>query len=368
MPADRPALGLAQRVAVIAGVVSLFVIGLAVLWLASTGLMAIAVGILLAVLFDAGARGLGMLVPLGRKACLASVLVFVALLFGAGLWWGGSILSQQAVDFMKAMKGLLDRGAAFVQGGGLGPLFRNVNIASFLPSGSMIYGGASEVVTVSFETISLAAAVLFLGAFFAWEPRVYKGVVLSLTPRERRLRADALLDQAGAAMRQWLVGQGINMLAIFLLSLCALLLVGMPYAVLLALAAGIFSFIPTIGPFLAGVVIVLAGLSVSFTMALYGLLVYVLVQFAETHLLTPLVQEETVRFPPASTLALQLIAGFLFGLIGVAFIVPLAAAGRVFVQELYINDRLGGSWPGGVAPTSWAHRWIVAVRDKLTGD
>ena len=56
-------------------------------------------------------------------------------------------------------------------------------------------------------------------------------------------------------MRQWLVGQGINVVAIFLFSLCALLLVGMPYAVLLALVAGGLSFIPTVGPFLGGVVI-----------------------------------------------------------------------------------------------------------------
>ena len=366
MTEDRPRYTLTQRVAIVAGLVSLFIVGLAVLWLASTGLMAIAVGVLLAVLFDAGARGLGMMAPLGRKARLSVVLVVTLLLLGAALWWGGDVLSEQAADFMAAMKDLLDRAATFLRKGGFGPLLRNLDITSLLPSGSMIYGGASAAVTLSFKTITLAAAVLFLGAFFAWEPRIYKGIVLSLTPKTSRERTNQMLDKAGSAMRQWLVGQGISMLLIFLLSLCALLVVGMPYAVLLALTAGVLSFIPTIGPFFAGVIIVLAGLSESLTMALSGVLIYMLVQFVETHLLTPLVQEETVHFPPAATLALQVIAGFLFGLIGVAFVVPLAAAARVFVEELYVNDQLGGPWSSGLAHSNWAREWGGAIRKKFT--
>lgn len=41
-----------------------------------------------------------------------------------------------------------------------------------------------------------------------------------------------------------------------------------------------------------------------------------------------------------------MIAVFLFGLYGVAFIVPLAAAARVLIEELYVNDPLGGPWRG----------------------
>jgi len=79
-------------------------------------------------------------------------------------------------------------------------------------------------------------------------------------------------------------------------------------------------------------------------MALYGLLTYVLVQSLESHVITPLVQRRTIRMPPAFTLALQLIAALLFGLIAAVVIIPLAAAGKVFIEELYVNDRLGGGW------------------------
>ena len=156
-----------------------------------------------------------------------------------------------------------------------------------------------------------------------------------------------MLDGAALSMRRWLLGQAISMAVIFLFSLFALLAMGMPYAILLSVVAGLLTFVPTLGPFVSGVVITLAGLSQSPTMALYGLLAYLGIQFLESNLITPVVQEQTVKLPPAATLALQLVAGLLFGLLGLAFIVPLAAAGKHIVQELYVNDCLGGGWSAG---------------------
>jgi predicted PurR-regulated permease PerM len=169
-------------------------------------------------------------------------------------------------------------------------------------------------------------------------------------------------------MREWLIGQSVSMTVIFLFSLSALMLIGMPYPFLLAVQAGVLTFIPTLGPFLAGIVIILAGLSQSLTMALYGLATYLMIQFLETHLVTPLVQERTIRLPPAITLGLQVIAGFLLGLLGVAFIVPLSAAGKVLIEELYVKDYLGGPWSpeeGGPERRAPAKPWLFNVGRRL---
>ena len=137
------------------------------------------------------------------------------------------------------------------------------------------------------------------------------------------------------------------MAIIFMVGLAALAAVGMPYPILLALQAGLLTFIPTVGPFVAGVVIILAGFSVSPTMALYELGTYALIQLLESNLITPMVQRRTVRIPPAIGLAIQFISWLLFGLMGVAFALPFAAARKVLIEELYVKDRLGGSWASG---------------------
>ena len=147
-------------------------------------------------------------------------------------------------------------------------------------------------------------------------------------------------------MRQWLMAQAISVGIIFTFALAALLLIGMPYPVLLAVQAGLLAFIPTVGPFIAGAVIILAGLAVSLEMALYGMGVYVVIQFLETNLITPMVQKRAMRLPPAITAAAQLVMGALFGLLGLVIAVPIAAAAGVIISELYVKDSLGGKWKG----------------------
>lgn len=334
---------IASMTALITAVVAAFVILFSILWYAAEGIIIIGVGILLAVLLDAGARGLGHFVPWHRQVRLIIVLVLAALLIFGAIWWGGTILVDQAHLFIAAMKGLVSQAEQMMQQNKV--LFpRGTNPIALLPSVDEMFGGATTVAYQTIGVVSMIAAIIFLGAFFTWEPQIYKAIVLSLLPKDKRVRVGEVLNMAAGGMREWLIGQSISMSVIFMFSLAALELVGMPYPMLLAVQAGLLTFIPTLGPFIAGVVIILAGLSQSFTMALYGLGTYLLIQFLESNLVTPLVQERTLRFPPGATLALQVVSALLFGLLGVAFVVPLAAAGKVLVEELYVKDQLGGVW------------------------
>ena len=294
-----------------------------------------------AVLFDAGARALGYLVSWPRKIRLVIVFVFSATAITAAIWLSGAVLLSQAYELFGTLQGALAR---------LPGEWRDENglpIADFmqwLPSSDSMLGGATRVATSSFGAVATAALILFLSAFFAWDPGIYKRGILSLIPQDKRRRLDHVLDLAAQAMRNWMIAQSISMTIIFALSYGLLIAIGMPYPGLLALQAGLLAFIPTLGPFVAGVIIVLTGLSVNMTMALYGLGVYFALQMIESNLLTPLVQERLIRMPPGLTLCVLLVAAALFGLLGAAFAVPLAAAAKVLIVELYVKDRLGGPW------------------------
>jgi predicted PurR-regulated permease PerM len=361
-----PAGPLTRTTVLIVAVVVAFAIGIAVVWLASTAIIAVLVGILLAVLLDSGASGLGRIMPLSRHLRLVILFVLVGAFIIGTLWWGGTILVDQATHFGTAMRDMLRRVNDFLQKGGIGVSTGDMDVRDLLPGGSSLLNSAKAVTSAAFDLVGIVAAILFLSAFFAWEPQVYKSIILSLLPQDRRSRVSEVLDLAGNGMREWMIGQSVSMGAIFFFSLFALMLVGMPYPVLLAVQAGLLTFIPTLGPFLAGVVIILAGLSQSVAMALYGVVTYVIIQFLETHLVTPLVQEQTVRLPPAVTLSLQVVAAFLFGILGIAFAVPIAAAGKIIIEELYVKDCLGGGWPVETEP-SWLRRWSNRLVRKIRG-
>ena len=337
-----PSLNLARAAILISAIAFGFVIGGLVFWIASRAIFAILVAIIFAILIDGAVRGVGDLVSWPRQIRLALVLVLAALAVAAGVYFGGSIILDQASQFVGASKRLFSHASEWLIGryGDL-PLS---DIAQLLPDPGVLLGGATAIATASFGTLATGFAIVFLAAFFAGDPQSYKSGLLSLLPSDKREPVSLALDEAAEAMRKWMIGQAISMAVIFTFTLTALLLIGMPYPGLLALQAGLLTFIPTLGPFVAGIVIILAGLSHSFTMALYGFGTYLVIQFLESNLITPMVQKRTVHLPPGLTLAAQLIAGALFGFLGLAFAVPLTAAAKVLISRLYVERALGGPW------------------------
>lgn len=115
----------------------------------------------------------------------------------------------------------------------------------------------------------------------------------------------------------------------------------------LALLAGLFSFVPYLGPIVSAVPALLLALSQDQQRALYVLILYIGVQAVEGNLLTPLVQQKAVSLPAAMILFAQIMLGVLVGGIEIVLATPLAAVILVAVKMLYIEDILGDTESAG---------------------
>ena len=122
------------------------------------------------------------------------------------------------------------------------------------------------------------------------------------------------------------------------LTYVGLLILGVPIAFGLALFAGLAGFLPYLGPIIGAVPMVLVAGGESFNLALWVIGLYVIVQFVESYLLTPLIQARAVSLPPAVVILNQLVLGALFGIIGLALATPLAAAAIVPLRTLFHPD------------------------------
>lgn len=337
---------LARSAVLVASIALGLAAGLFVLWTASTALLLVAAGLLLAVVFDAVAGGLGYLVAWHRRWRLFLVVVLFFALVGGAVALGGARLIQQFGELSSLLEQQIQDWSRTLNDLGLTVSSEDdrVGLGNLMPAGQSVFGGATQALALIFGGISNAILVMFLAVFFAWEPKLYRSSIVSLVPQDKRARLAEVIDRSRDSLAWWIAGQAISMTVIFVLSLIMLMLIGMPLALFLALQAGLLAFIPIIGPVIAGIVIVIVGLSNSMTMGLYGLGAYLVIQLVESNVLMPVVQERAVRLPPAFTLGFQLLFGYLFGFLGLALAVPIAAAGKVFVQELYVKDRLGGSW------------------------
>jgi predicted PurR-regulated permease PerM len=105
--------------------------------------------------------------------------------------------------------------------------------------------------------------------------------------------------------------------------------------------AALLSFIPILGPILALIPAVLVGLTISPRIALYVFLLYTAIQFVESYILTPIIQERTVSMSPVVTIMTQVVAGLLLGPLAIALAHPAAAVFTVLINVLYVEDTLG---------------------------
>lgn len=183
--------------------------------------------------------------------------------------------------------------------------------------------------------------VLFVTLYFAFSPAIYRRGVLALVPAARRPRTGQVIDALATTLRRWLGAQLITMTALAIASMIGLWLLGIPLALALGLLAGVLLFVPYLGSIASAIPALLVALTVSPMHVLYVALLYVGIHLAEGYLLSPVLQRRAVDTPALLVLGSQLIAGALWGILGLMFATPIVATVMVVIRMLYVEDTLG---------------------------
>lgn len=182
--------------------------------------------------------------------------------------------------------------------------------------------------------------LLVLSIMLLADPLPYRQGFIRLFPSFYRRRIDEILVLCNLALQGWLVGILFNMSVITVLSLVGLSVLRIPLALAQAMLAGIFTFIPNIGPALSVIPPVAIALIDAPWKSIAVLILYIIIQQVESNLLTPLVMAQQVSLLPAVTLLAQVFFATLFGFLGLFLALPLAVVGQVVLKEVLIKDIL----------------------------
>ena len=143
-----------------------------------------------------------------------------------------------------------------------------------------------------------------------------------LFPQKYQSRAITTIDQINDKLGAWLQGQFLLSLSIGFLTWITLTALQMPFALPLAVLAGIFEIVPTVGPIISAVPAIIVALTISPNMAIIIAIAYILIQFTENHLLVPRIMQRAVGLNPVIVIFGVIAGERLLGIPGALLSVP----------------------------------------------
>ncbi len=206
---------------------------------------------------------------------------------------------------------------------------RGAGVSAALPQ---VFGVGSSAIGV----VTAVVVLMILGFYFVAEKQAIVSSVSRIAPAEYHPFINQLAAKLRDRLGAWLRGQLMLMGVIFLLTYVALSLIGVPYALILALLAGALEVIPFIGPLLSAVPAVMLALVLSPVHAVVVAGAYLLIQAVEGQVLVPKIMQHATGMNPLLSLLAVLIGWTLGGIPGAILAIPFANAAMVFAEEIKI--------------------------------
>jgi predicted PurR-regulated permease PerM len=205
---------------------------------------------------------------------------------------------------------------------------------------SQIFGVVGQAVFVFQRLIGLLSGlldvlmILLLALYITTDgPRIGR-YLRAFLPPDRHEQSSRITSRIFIRLGGWVSGQLLLCVIIGFMSWVGLVLIGVPYAVVLALIAGIMEAVPNIGPIIAAVPAIIVAALYSPWQAVLVLILYLVIQQLENYVIVPRVMSKAVELHPLAVLLALMVGGELMGVLGAVLAVPVTAAISVVVDEI----------------------------------
>ncbi|MBR0552483.1 AI-2E family transporter [Stakelama marina] len=288
-------------------------------------------GLVFAAMLDGGVRLLGRVLPIPRGLRLLIVVV-LATAFVLGVFYlTGVQIASQAEQLKHTMQVQANKVAGWAADQGIIP--GRQDIGGLLKQALGSVGRLTSFVGSAVGAITSLFMILVIGLFVAMEPRIYDRGLQWLVPSDKREDFAVTVDRMAFTMRRLLAGRLVGMAFEGTLTWLLLWAAGVPMALLLGILTGLLAFIPNIGAFISGVLMVSVGFSAGTDTGFWAIIIYFGVQTFDGYVVIPMVARRTVDLPPALTLSAQILTSALFGVLGLALADPMTAMIKVALER-----------------------------------
>lgn len=204
------------------------------------------------------------------------------------------------------------------------------NLANLLFSGSASFFSVASSV---FGNVALIIATLIISFYMIIDQGGVERFLKGVLPITQEKYVIEIYNRACKKMGRWFQGQIVLMFIIGIITSIGLKLLGVKYALVLGILAGLLEIVPIVGPIFAGTVAFLIAFPESLLLGIYVIILFVIIQQVESQFLVPFVMKKTVGVSPVVVVIALLAGSQVAGLIGVILAVPTA----VVFQEVIMD-------------------------------
>ncbi|WP_338734000.1 AI-2E family transporter [Mangrovimonas cancribranchiae] len=192
-------------------------------------------------------------------------------------------------------------------------------------------------------------SVLFISFFFLKDSKLFESSVLTLIPDEKENRWKKSSEKIKDLLSRYFVGLIFQILILFIIYTIGLLIIGVENAIVIAFLCALLNLIPYIGPLIGGTLMVVltmtSNLDSSFSEvilpnAFYVLIVVLIGQLVDNFFSQPFIFSKSVKSHPLEIFLVILIAGILFGVVGLIVAIPAYTAIKVILKEFLAENKL----------------------------
>ncbi len=192
-------------------------------------------------------------------------------------------------------------------------------------------------------------SVLFISFFFLKDSKLFQNGLLIFVPQTKEKGTINSIEKINNLLSRYFVGLLLQIFILFIIYTIVLLIVGIENAIVIAFLCALFNIIPYIGPLIGGGLMIIltmtSNLGADFSEVILPKAGYVLIglaigQLVDNFFSQPFIFSNSVKSHPLEIFLVIIIAGLLFGVVGMIVAVPGYTAIKVILKEFLAENKI----------------------------
>ena len=192
-------------------------------------------------------------------------------------------------------------------------------------------------------------SVLFISFFFLKDSKLFEEGIMTFVPDAKEARSKVSFNKIKDLLSRYFVGLVFQILILFIIYTIVLLIFGINNAIVIAFLCALLNLIPYVGPMVSGVLMILLTMSsnlgesfsnVILPKTIYIMIGFIIAQLVDNFFSQPFIFSKSVKSHPLEIFLIIIIAGILFGVVGMIVAIPSYTALKVILKEFLSHNKI----------------------------